>query len=108
MILYSYRKDKHGEMLVYRKGRTAGSMDRIESSFEEFDLSCDFPARESFREALLERLLALNEQQASPQAGAARIVMLSDSELEMLAAAQGDDAVPAEISLDDLPPVDGQ
>lgn len=59
------------------------------------NLKCDFPAREPFREALLERLLAIKDQQAE-RGNDARLVdddlemrTLSDDELEMLAAAKG-------------------
>ena len=69
-----------------------------DNSFER-SLKCDFPARESFREALLENLLAMNEQeqQASPSEhaeklkSATRAVKLEDADLEMLAAAEGEE-----------------
>ena len=72
-----------------------------DNSFEK-DFKCDFPARESFREALLSDLLAMNDgelQQASStkprekRENAARVVKLEDADLEMLAAAEGEQRV---------------
>lgn len=71
-----------------------------DKSFER-SLKCDFPARESFREALLADLLAMNgqEQQASsanrvekPQR-AVKVVKLGEAELQMLAAAEGEERI---------------
>ena len=73
-------------------------MRKLDNNLSDLDLKCDFPARESFREALLERLLAMDEQGAHepiPIEGAElpkddlEARELSDSELDMLAAAQG-------------------
>lgn len=83
------------------------------NSHPDLDLKCDFPARETFREALLSRLLALNERKAhevpsirnaeSPEFDSdAR--ELSDSELEMLAAAQGQQPIPNEWANGLFPP----
>ena len=71
-----------------------------DNSFER-SLKCDFPARESFREALLADLLAMNgqEQQASSADHAgkprreAKVVKLGEAELEMLAAAEGEERI---------------
>lgn len=66
------------------------------------DLKSDFPARESFRKALFERMLAASSQQAERKADARfddfdpEIRELSDDELEMLAAAQGSIPIPRE------------
>ncbi len=66
-------------------------------SFEK-SLKCDFPARKTFSEALLEDLLAMNEQELQvasadhvekPQR-AAKVVKLGEAELQMLAAAEGE------------------
>lgn len=68
-----------------------------DDSFEK-SLKCDFPARETFGEALLEDLLAMNEQElqvasadhvVKPQR-AAKVVKLGEAELQMLAAAEGE------------------
>ena len=68
-----------------------------DDSFEK-SLKCDFPARETFSEALLEDLLAMNEQELQvtsadhvekPQR-AAKVVKLGEAELQMLAAAEGE------------------
>lgn len=70
-----------------------------DNSFER-DLKCDFPARESFREALLETLLSMDESElasassgesAESLKGAGRKIKLEDADLEMLAAAEGED-----------------
>ena len=67
------------------------------------DLKCDFPARESFREELLANLLVMDERemhQAAPIGSTEHpesdpeIRELSDDELEMLAAAQGQPTIP--------------
>lgn len=67
--------------------------------FSEDDLKCDFPVRESFRESLLSRVLALNEikRQNAPsddldeeQESSMRADDIDDSELDLLAAAQGE------------------
>ena len=72
-----------------------------DSSFER-DLKCDFPVRESFREALLETLLSIDESELALASsdestelrkGAGRKIKLEDADLEMLAAAEGDDRV---------------
>ena len=72
-----------------------------DNSFEK-NLKCDFPARESFREALLSDLLTMNDEglQQAPAAepcekrkDAARIVKLEDADLEKLAAAEGEQRV---------------
>ena len=76
-----------------------------DNSFER-SLKCDFPARESFREALLENLLAMNgqEQQDSSAEHAekpkrtARVLKLDDADLETLAAAEGEERFPREPS----------
>ena len=74
-------------------------MGMFDSDSTNIDLTCDFPARESFRMTLLERLLAMNEQGLQAESSEVTwdhsehdsgIRVLSDSELEMLAAAQGD------------------
>lgn len=71
-----------------------------DDSFEK-SLKCDFPARETFSEALLEDLLAMNEQELQvasadhvekPQR-AAKVVKLGEAELQMLAAAEGETPV---------------
>lgn len=64
----------------------------------DFDLKCDFPARESFREGLLARLINMDERETNTAPSAAGPAFdddltareLTDEELEMLAAAQGD------------------
>lgn len=64
-------------------------------------LKCDFPVRESFREALLADLLAMNDQgqrassadHAEKPQRAAKVVKLGEAELEMLAAAEGEERV---------------
>ena len=70
-----------------------------DNSFES-GIKCDFPARESFREALLADLLSMDESELAsassdestkPHKSAARIVKLEDADLEMLAAAEGED-----------------
>ena len=70
-------------------------MTKLGENKSGLNLKCDFPTRESFREALLERLLAIKDQQAERE-NDARLVdddlemrTLSDDELEMLAAAKG-------------------
>ena len=72
-----------------------------DNSFER-DLKCDFPARESFREALLQTLLSMDENELAPASssesaksrkGAGRKIKLEDADLEMLAAADGEDRV---------------
>ena len=70
-----------------------------DNSFER-DLKCDFPARESFREALLQTLLSMHENELAPASssesakshkGARRKIKLEDADLEMLAAAEGEE-----------------
>lgn len=74
-------------------------MRKLGDNLSDLDLKCDFPARESFREALLERLIAIDEQgtkgpMSVQGAGSSEDDLeareLSDTELDMLAAAQGD------------------
>ena len=69
-------------------------MGELGSKYTDLSLKCDFPARESFREALLERLKGLDGCQSDHAAGLGGTfdeglepVELSDDELEMLAAA---------------------
>ena len=73
-------------------------MDVLNNDSFEKSLKCDFPARETFGEALLEDLLAMNEQELQvasadhvekPQR-AAKVVKLGEAELQMLAAAEGE------------------
>lgn len=74
-------------------------MDVLNDESFENSLKCDFPARESFREALLADLLVMNgqEQQASTPEHAekpqrtAKVIKLEEHELEMLAAAEGEE-----------------
>ena len=70
-----------------------------DSSFES-SMKCDFPARESFREALLSELLSMDEGElASASSGESaesrkdmgRKIKLEDADLEMLAAAEGEE-----------------
>ncbi|MDO4851105.1 MAG: hypothetical protein Q4A93_04520 [Actinomycetota bacterium] len=78
-----------------------GAMSAFNDNSFERSLKCDFPARESFREALLADLLAMNgqEQQASSADHAgkprreAKVVKLGEAELEMLAAAEGEERI---------------
>jgi len=60
----------------------------------DLDLKCDFPARASFREALLERLKATEAHEAPSDAelseGDLEMRELADDELEVLYAARGD------------------
>lgn len=68
----------------------------------ELDLKCDFPARESFRKSLLEYLRSIGEQEPRErflsmpqhQDDDHEIQELSDSDLDMLAAAQGHPIAP--------------
>ena len=69
-----------------------------DKSFEA-ELKCDFPARESFKKALLSRLRSLDgetlreasfDESEIMQEGVPEIRELSDSDLELVAAAQGD------------------
>ena len=70
-------------------------MTKLGENISGLNLKCDFPAREPFREALLERLLAIKDQQAERGNDAQladddlEVRALSDDELEMLAAAKG-------------------
>ena len=69
-------------------------MNELGNRFSDPNLKCNFPARKSFREALLDRLLAQNEQLASSSAATIGEVdpearELTDNELELLAAAMG-------------------
>ena len=70
-----------------------------DNSFES-SMKCDFPVRESFREALLADLLSMDESKLAsassdesmePHKSAVRIVKLEDADLEMLAAAEGEE-----------------
>lgn len=70
-----------------------------DNSFER-DLKCGFPARESFREALLQTLLSMDESELASASsdksvesrkGVGRKIKLEDADLEMLAAAEGED-----------------
>lgn len=72
-----------------------------DNSFES-DLKCGFPARESFREALLAGLLSSDKEElkraasgepAESRTSRARKVKLEDADLEMLAAAEGEERV---------------
>jgi len=80
----------------------ADAMKELGKDKSGLDLKCDFPARETYRETLLERLLATESQRAARSASDQlderdlEIRTLSDSELEMLAAAQGHPPVPSE------------
>ena len=70
--------------------------------FAGIDLKCDFPARESFREELLARLLDMDtpDWQAGRSTGSEVDLEsreLSDSDLELLAAAQGEPFIPKEL-----------
>ena len=75
-------------------------MDAINDNSFERNLKCDFPARESFREALLETLLSMDESElalassgesAGSRKGMGRKIKLEDADLEMLASAEGED-----------------
>ncbi|MBR3182482.1 MAG: hypothetical protein IKF56_07595 [Eggerthellaceae bacterium] len=68
----------------------------------ESSIKCDFPARESFREALLTDLLSMDEgelasasssEAAQSRKTEARKIKLEDADLEMLAAAEGEQRV---------------
>ena len=74
-------------------------MVKLGNNHSNLDLKCDFPARESFRESLLTRLFSLDERgtrEKEPDGGMnylgddPEIRELSDSDLEMLAAARGE------------------
>lgn len=79
----------------------ADAMKELGKDKSGLNLKCDFPARETYRETLLERLLATGSQRATNSTGDqideldSEIRTLSDSELEMLAAAQGHPPVPS-------------
>ncbi len=64
-------------------------MNKHAGTFSESDLRCDFPARESFRESLLERLLSMDESELAREREP-QIIELSDSDLDLVAAAQSD------------------
>ena len=64
-------------------------MSILDDNYSDLDLKCDFPARESFREALLSRLLAVDVQ-PTPTENDSGLRKLDDSELKLLAAARGD------------------
>lgn len=58
--------------------------------FSDSDLRCDFPARESYREALLKRLLSMDEselERVREDMYEAPVIELSDSDLDLIAAA---------------------
>ena len=72
-------------------------------------MKCDFPVRESFREALLADLLSMDESKLAsassdesmePHKSAVRIVKLEDADLEMLAAAEGEDRASKHLLVD--------
>ena len=67
-----------------------------DNSFER-DLKCDFPARESFREALLQTLLSAG---VNTIAHRRRKIKLEDADLEMLAAAEGEDRASKHLLVD--------
>ena len=79
----------------------ADAMKELGKDKSGLNLKCDFPARETYRETLLERLLATGSQRATNSTGDqideldSEIRTLSDSELEMLAAAQGHPPAPS-------------
>ena len=75
----------------------------------ESSIRCDFPARESFREALLADLLSMDESELAsassdesmePHKSVARIVKLEDADSEMLAAAEGEDRASKHLLVD--------
>ena len=75
-------------------------MDVMSDNSFESSMKCDFPVRESFREALLADLLSMDESKLAsassdesmePHKSAVRIVKLEDADLEMLAAAEGEE-----------------
>lgn len=74
-------------------------MDVMSDKAFESSIKCDFPARESFREALLTDLLSMDEgelasasssEAAQSRKTEARKIKLEDADLEMLAAAEGE------------------
>ena len=84
-------------------------MDELNDSSFESSMKCDFPVRESFREALLADLLSMDESELAsassdesmePHKSAARIVKLEDADLEMLAAAEGEDRASKHLLVD--------
>ena len=84
-------------------------MDAINDNSFERNLKCDFPARESFREALLQTLLSMDENEltsvssdklAESCKGTRRKVKLDDADLEMLAAAEGEDRASKHLLVD--------
>lgn len=94
---------------------TAGTMREHDDNFSDLDLRCDFPARESFRESLRVRLLAINGQDKAASSGNVKYLAdypevreLADSELEMLSAAGGDPFVPDELLDGSAPPLGTQ
>ena len=79
-----------------------------DNSFES-SMKCDFPVRESFREALLQTLLSMDENEltsvtsdklAESCKGTRRKVKLEDADLEMLAAAEGEDRASKHLLVD--------
>mgnify|MGYP007105516796 CR=1 FL=1 len=67
-------------------------MNYLNDNHSDLDLKCDFPARESFQDGLLARLLDADRQarELTQLEDDSEARELSDSELELLAAAQGD------------------
>lgn len=75
-------------------------MDAMSDNSFESSMKCDFPARESFRESLLADLLSMDESELAAASSdelleshksASRKIKLEDADLEMLAAAEGED-----------------
>ncbi|MBO4365186.1 MAG: hypothetical protein J5804_02700 [Eggerthellaceae bacterium] len=65
----------------------------LDRNDKHLDLACDFPARETFRKSLLNRLktnIADGSPIDKPAQTEPRNVRLDDDDLDMLAAAQGD------------------
>ena len=84
-------------------------MGEFNDSFFKSSMKCDFPARESFREALLETLLFMDEKElasassdesAESRKDMGRIIKLEDDDLEMLAAAEGEDRASKHLLVD--------
>ena len=84
-------------------------MDTTSNNSLESSIRCDFPARESFREALLQTLLSMDENEltsvssdklAESCKGTRRKVKLDDADLEMLAAAEGEDRASKHLLVD--------
>ena len=84
-------------------------MGEFNDSFFKSSMKCDFPARESFREALLETLLFMDEKElasassdesAESRKDMGRKIKLEDADLEMLAAAEGEDRASKHLLVD--------